>query len=69
MKYNDNTPTYTMIMHMFTAQHICFTFHVAGIIELQKDISSLPCYSGVVIDSKERNGNTRFEFSEENKQC
>lgn len=35
-KYNDNMPIYIMIMHIFTAKHVCFALvSVAGHRELK----------------------------------
>lgn len=58
-KYNDKMPIYIMIMHVFTAKHVCFVLMFeAGNYRITK--KKMQYYGRVVIGSEERNGNTHI---------
>lgn len=59
-KYNDKMPIYIMIMHVFTAKHVCFVLlFEAGNYRITKK-KKMQYYGRVVIGSEERNGNTHI---------
>lgn len=65
-KYNDSMPIYIMIMHIFTAKHVCFVLaFVAGNYRITKGHYC----SRMVIGSEERIVNKHILINEKNEQC